>query len=368
VPITVVVVDADGAFADLLDEASNDEIVTIVCGTAPRGLNACCAIEPACVVIALELPDHEGQPRDGLWLVSALRDQPTAIASVPILMLTTDPSEETRMRILQGGVDIALGKPASVREVMTQVRSLVAMAKRLAERAGPAAPASTPLSSGLPRHLAGQLDHMPIATVLTLLEMNRASGSLLLTDGPVGAPALVLDLASGVLTRGHTDRALAPVEAMKLALRFATGRFRFVESASRPAPVGSSTIGQLVIAALRSDRSPTSLRGPASGLERAFGSESFATEKTLDPPTIPIGMPPAAAAPLATPPPAALPAAKPPPVRRTTLASQPAVHVPPAPKRRHSEMLRSAVKVETAPPARPSDPGVDGDRGDEPKR
>ena len=160
----LVVVDGDGAVHRALASALTVGPVpvdVVPCLTARGALNACCAIEPDCVLTELSLPDLEG-----MWLVAALRKQPSRVGSVPIIMTSKRDDEEIRLQALHGGVDVFLSKPLDPAETASQVRALVEMASRLREQRTSVLPAEW-TASGRRRAIVGDLNRMSVATVLT---------------------------------------------------------------------------------------------------------------------------------------------------------------------------------------------------------
>ena len=235
-----------------------EEIEVVPCTTARGGLNACCAIEPDCIVADLHLADL-----DGLWLAGALRDQPPAIASTPFILVSNDDDEQTHVRALRGGVDVFVTKPFNVVELVAQIRALIAMAARMRNRRDsffPVGPAST---SGQERAIVGHLGRMSVATVLSALELARRSGELVLSGGAPGRRRLVLELASGALIGGRlVATQLRPLDALREALRWEGKRFQFTPGPTVPAPPNADSIGALVMASIRLDESPVGASGP----------------------------------------------------------------------------------------------------------
>jgi len=239
--------------------ASGESIEIVPCTTARGALNACCALEPDCVLSELSLPGsgpESGPALDGLWLAAALREQPSRVATVPIVMASATDDEETRLAALRGGVDVFVGKPFQVVEVVAQIRALIAMTSRLrardAARGGSVLPAEE--VSGDKRAIVGDLDRMSVATVLSALELERRSGDVVLRSGRSGR--LVMNLAGGVLVGGWLHGvAVSPLEAMRAALLWRGRRFEFRPSSERrvSSSAGNGNIGSLVLEALRLD-------------------------------------------------------------------------------------------------------------------
>jgi two-component system, OmpR family, response regulator len=247
----IVVVDGDpGVVRSIQAHAGTDTFEVVACTTAQSGLNACVALDPACLVTALDLAGH-----DGLWLIGAVRGQQREMCSTPILALCSD-DESRRIRALLGGADVAAQKPFGAAELVAQIQALVTMATRLRTRRTP----TSPRGSGPP---AGDLERTPIASVLGALELGEESGDLDL-HGPDGR--LLLNLASGTVISGRfLGTTITAVEAMRLVLGWDSGRFEFRPGPERYAPEGSPMVGSLLLAALRTedtdeDETPSSIR------------------------------------------------------------------------------------------------------------
>jgi two-component system, OmpR family, response regulator len=248
----IVVVDGDpGVVRSIQAHTGGETFEVVACATAQSGLNACVALDPACLVTALDLTGH-----DGLWLIGAVRGQQREMCSTPILALCSD-DESRRIRALLGGADVAAQKPFGAAELVAQIQALVTMASRLRTRRTPTSP---PRPSRPP---AGDLERTPIASVLGALELGEESGDLDLY-GPDGR--LLLNLASGTVVSGRfLGTTITAVEAMRLVLAWDTGRFEFRPGPERYAPEGSPMVGSLLLAALRpedydEDETPSSIR------------------------------------------------------------------------------------------------------------
>src|SRR5687767_3423860 len=69
----ILVIHPDVAFHDALRSRLPDHEV-VGARSAESGLNTCCAIEPACMLVANRLPDY-----DARWLIEAVRAETTAV-------------------------------------------------------------------------------------------------------------------------------------------------------------------------------------------------------------------------------------------------------------------------------------------------
>jgi DNA-binding response OmpR family regulator len=316
-----------------------------VLGTpSPRsGINAACALEPACVVI-----EHDPPAIDGLAVARALRDQPTSVASAPIVLLVPAQATSLRTEALVHGVDVCLIKPVRAADVLGQARALMAMARRMAGAASSRrSSVVAPSSEGRPRALVGSLARMPPTTVLAVLELEQRSGDLVLGGVPASRKRLVLELASGALVGGRIGSvSFGPVDAMREALRWPGLRFEFASGPSRPAPPNASRIGPLLIAAMRSEPEGdlAELNNPPPSLPQPLARAAS------EPPRRASSVPAPATgrgSGISFRQPTPRRRSQPPP-RRSTLTSQQAVQpgAKPPPVRRLSEQVRAAIRVE----------------------
>jgi DNA-binding response OmpR family regulator len=338
----VVVVDVDAwvhrAIAAVI---SSDGFDVVPCTTARGALNACCALEPDCVVTELALPDV-----DGLWLASALRDQGGNVGAIPIVLASGRPDEETRIAALRGGADVFVPKPLRILELVAQIKALVSMARRLRPER------SSVLPGDAPRALRGDLARMSVATVLGALELERRSGELVLRRP---GERVVLDLASGLITGGRgssrpNERTpLTPLEALRRALRWDAGRFDFAPGPDRAAPAHAEPFGSLVLAAIRLDEDPARASLPSlSGLDLSAPASSHTSGTRPAAPAV------SAFRASAAPP---LPSA---PRASATSGTRPKVAPPPLPAAARATGLGSKLVESMVPSARP-DPRAEPD-------
>jgi DNA-binding response OmpR family regulator len=294
----LVVVDRDAwVHRALADSADGFELVE--CRSVRAGFNACCTLEPDCLLTAL----HPNDP-DGIWLIEALRAQPGEISALPVVAMasrcrdpaspgggdggsdkegTGGPAVSLRVQGLRAGADVVLQKPLEAVEVLAQVEALIAMTTRVRIRRRP-----LPGPDGV-EIFAGDLDDTPVASVLATLELGRRSGELVLTIRGAVRRRLVLTLASGVLLRGQLDAtSLTPLEAMRLALGWEGSRFEFVPGPEMAPPYGP-TVEELLLEALHS-YTPTTWRDLFDGVDLPEVSS-----KVAPPPPSPAPRPPPAA-------------------------------------------------------------------------
>jgi CheY-like chemotaxis protein len=361
---TIVVVDPDAAVArEMATSAEISGAEIIGCLTARRALNTCCALEPICVVTRARMDDF-----DALWLTTAIRSQPTAVAAVPVIVFSAA-AEGERQRLLRAGADVVLDAPFDADALGAQIAALVGMASRIRERAAISSTRPLPGEAGSPRDpggdktvgraFRGSLERAAVSTVLSVLELERSTGALSLTRGTSSGRSLVLRVASGAVTGGRSnDNAdLKPLEAVDAALHWGPGRFEFTPGSPERPREGAVTLSKLLLATLGVEPLVEPGEEPATRPlpeERAHGRTQHSLHAATDRDgerTSDTDLP----APTRVSPTAAS-VAQPP--RRSTLLSQPAQrHVPSAgtppspPRRRMSEHLRAAISVREAPPA-----------------
>lgn len=240
----IVVVAGDDWIARLLEEglrAADYEVV--VAADATTGFQKACESRPDCVICDIELPDH-----DGHWVARSIRAHPSPLAKVPLLFLSDAEDERAPF---DGGADARLSKPFRLEEVVAQVAALLEMTKRLREKPLPPPPPSPPRDNNpappAGEALRGSLEQMSVATVLSLLELERRTGQLRVTSG--GAEATV-DLVGGfaiaATLRGIDTPLLATVRAL---LDWNKGLVSFYVGKDAPVPEKKKVIGALLMEA-----------------------------------------------------------------------------------------------------------------------
>lgn len=217
----LVVVDTDASLQRAVvrvAEAAGIEVVA--CATARAAWNACGALAPDCLVVAVSPSDHEA-----FWLLAALRARPDEASTLPLIALAArDPGAHaasmTRVQALEAGADVVLQKPIETSELLAQVKALTKMAARVRLRRDVLCDAD---GTGA---VTGDLDLEPVSEVLRVLEAKRWTGAIHLGDRGFASRVLALDLHDGALLAGRLDdRELAPVEALREALSWSGRRF-----------------------------------------------------------------------------------------------------------------------------------------------
>jgi two-component system OmpR family response regulator len=190
-----------------------------VAGEARAGFDKVRELQPDCILCSVTLPDI-----DGFWVARRVRTEPTRVATTPFLFLTEADDTESRLQGLNVGADLYLTKPYRNEEVVAQVGALIDMANRLRKQRSSFS-SDGPTSSVAGAAFSGDVAQMSVATVLTLLELERRSG-LLKVRGEGGVAMLELfegKFASGTLD----DKPWQSMELLREVLRWKKGSFSF---------------------------------------------------------------------------------------------------------------------------------------------
>ncbi len=221
----VLVIDDDEWVCRLLSVAMNEAGFEVkITENAAEGFYRAVEDQPDCIVCDVDLPDQ-----NGYWVARKIRSHPTKVALVPIVFLSGLDDREHRLEGFQVGGDAYLTKPFRIDEVVAQVDALIQMAARL--RQARQTLASVPPTG---HAMVGNLAQMSVATVLTLLDLERRSGKLDVTSENRTATFIVH--AGNMADTSIGSQNVAPIEAFRIVMAWETGKFAFT-----PAPSGSST-------------------------------------------------------------------------------------------------------------------------------
>jgi CheY-like chemotaxis protein len=161
---------------------------------------------------------------DGWTLVKALRSKPE-FAFVPVIFLTALGSDEDRIRGFRLGADDYLPKPFRFEELDLRVANALRRKLQVEQSARAQARATQPKDTP---GFHGTLDQLGLSAVLTILEMERKSGVLVLAR-PGGSETGRLFMRDGRVVRARIDGQPEPknAEAVYFLLTWAEGRFEF---------------------------------------------------------------------------------------------------------------------------------------------
>ncbi len=247
----VLIIDGDDWVARLLAEGLREHGSDVsTCLSGASALSVAKTIEPDCVLLEVILPEL-----DGVSLARSMRSDPGRLGRVPIIFISNADDIASKAAAFAAGGDVFLSKPFRVDEVALQVQALVSMSARLGGQAAQPAEAQAeqePESMAPGAHaIEGNIEQMSVATVLTLLEMERRSGTLKVA---AGSRKCSLDIVAGYAIGGSIGTStVAPLAALREILRWQAGRFRFTPGTDANVPANRRSIGALLIEAVRLD-------------------------------------------------------------------------------------------------------------------
>jgi two-component system OmpR family response regulator len=189
-------------------------------GEARAGFDKVRELQPDCILCSVNLPDI-----DGFWVARRVRTEPTRVATTPFLFLTEADDAESRLQGLNVGADLYLTKPFRNEEVVAQVGALIDMANRLRKQRESFS-SDGPASSVAGAAFSGDVAQMSVATVLTLLELERRSGYLKVRGE--GGKVALLELTEGKFASGLLDdKPWSSTDLLREVLRWKKGSFTF---------------------------------------------------------------------------------------------------------------------------------------------
>lgn len=244
----VLVIEDDEWISRLLQSAIREAgYEVMVCVSARLGLETAIGQQPDCIVCDVQLPDH-----DGFWVARNVRTHQSRVSVTPFLFLSGLDDEQSRLEGFHVGADVYISKPFRVDEVVAQIHALVQMASRLRTRRDSmlSIPPSAAASGSA---IEGDLSQMSIATVLTVLEMERRTGTFEVVSKKRRAG---LDIVAGHVTEGTVGGTKVPaLTALRTMLAWNVGRFSFTPGTGKeaPAPQGNATLslGAFLLEAMR---------------------------------------------------------------------------------------------------------------------
>ena len=330
------------------------------------------------VVVDAALPD------DAAEFVGHLRRLASPASAAVVLLLAHADDSFSRMEALRAGADACLGRPFRADELGLQVLALIAMAHRCADAPRPRGSFPT-LSTALrtpslppatsTAALMGDLAQVSLPTMLSLLELERRSGTMTV-QGP--KQTATLSMREGAAVRATLNGSPTSIIAvLRRVLRLKTGRFEFRPDDPGPASVPPheqhSSIGALLIEAARLDDESPSRRSsmlpppppPPDEPEISFDVHEAPTSptqlpvievpvnsrRTVRPSAPPARRPPGVAAAPSSPPPSRRPSKVPPAKAAPTRVSTPPKASPAATSSRHSKPPLNRLPTMRSAPA-----------------
>ncbi len=253
----VLIIEADEWVTALLTRFLTEADYEVHLATSAReGYDKVRELLPDCILCDVVQPDI-----DGFWVARRVRAEPTKAANTPFVFLTEADDAEARLQGLHVGADLYLSKPFRNEDVVAQVGAMIDMASRLRKTRDSAAgeAQSAPGAAAF----QGDIAHMSLTTVLTLLELERRSGRLRIkTVGPSARSAAaantteervaVVDVHEGAFARATIDdKVWQATDFLREVLRWKHGNFVFRNSKVEAPRSGRLAISYLLLEAAR---------------------------------------------------------------------------------------------------------------------
>jgi two-component system OmpR family response regulator len=351
----VVLATGDEWIANLIGAVLRDaDLDVLLASSAEETLAALQQGRADAVVADAALPD------DATWLVTQLRQSSGLNANAPFLLLAHADDSFSRMEALRAGADVCLTKPFRADELCLQLLAIIAMHQRLGARTHGVVstrnvalrppPMTSPSAA-----LSGDISQVSLATVLSLLELERRSGTMTVR-GP--KQAATLTMRGGAAARATLAGASTSIIAvLRRMLRWKSGHFEFSPDDPGPAsvPPNQHSIGALLIEAARLDDETPSSRRSDSLPPPSAEDDFFLEPESVEPlPTPRISVPPASI----RPPLRAAP-------RRASIPPPKAPTKPPPKPAAPAKTPAPARPATPTPPHKPRPPGPPRPRGSE---
>lgn len=244
---SVLVIEGDEWVASLLTKYLAERGYTVEsCNGARQGFMKACQMMPDCIICNVDLPDI-----DGFWVARRIRTEQSSVATTPFLFLTGSEDTTSRLQGLHVGADVYLTKPFTHEEVVAQVEALIDMARRLRERRDSFL--SAPPQSREGAAFEGDLAQMSLATVLTMLEMERRAGELTVVSADKQRKAhLLIENNGGIGPSKLNGTSKPPLEILRKVLKWKKGKFYFRSLEPEGAPLSvRGSIGAFLLEAMR---------------------------------------------------------------------------------------------------------------------
>lgn len=254
----VLVIDDDEWVGRLLSVAMREAgYEVLLTESASDGFFRAVERQPACIVCDVDLPDQ-----NGFWVARRIRSHPSKVSMAPFVFLSGLDDRDSRLEGFQVGADAYITKPFRIDEVVAQVEALIQMAQRL-QRSRKSMLSIPPASAAA---MSGNLAHLSIATVLTLLDLERRSGRLDVFSKQHRADVEIV--AGGVVASQLDGSQIAPLALLRAMLGWEEGRFEFHPSSATEAPDDAEMLNGLLMEAARLEDEARTEEGEPSSEER----------------------------------------------------------------------------------------------------
>jgi DNA-binding response OmpR family regulator len=216
----VLIIESDEWVTTLLQRfLSGASHQTDVAATAREGFDRAVATKPDLLLVDVSLRDI-----DGYWVTRRVRAESGRLATTPIILISQRGDSYARLEGLSLGADVFLAAPFRHEEVIAQVEALMGMARRLRTKSDSMHAEGS--LGGSDAALHGDVAQISIPTLLTMLELERRTGSVQVR-GPLGALATI-DLAEGAVVDARLGGKSRPaVGVFRELVTWTTGKYVF---------------------------------------------------------------------------------------------------------------------------------------------
>jgi len=213
VAATILLVDDDPVIHELLERTLDSaRFILHKAYDGKEGLEKALETSPDLIISDVLMPEM-----DGWAFVQELRSRKEMML-VPVIFLTALSSPKHRFMGFRLGADDYCPKPFDLADLRARIDKVLARAKHTKRQA------ATMVEQGETASLTGTLEQMAPSAVLTILEMERKSGVLVL-EGERTGQIYVSD--GHVVDAALDDQSLVGTEAVYDMLQWTVGRFDF---------------------------------------------------------------------------------------------------------------------------------------------
>ncbi|MGZ3424855.1 MAG: response regulator, partial [Polyangiales bacterium] len=231
-PRLVVVEHDDWVLRLLADGLREGGFVVATATSAEEGFARVHEFSPDAILCDVGLPGI-----DGYSFATTIRGE----SIVPIALLAAQEDVGARTAAFEAGADALLVRPFRLEEVSAQMTALVQLARRMRERRTSLVDS---LAAGPPSTtFKGDLAHMPVASLLMLLEIEKKSGTIEVRSNGQKA---IFELASGWLVSTRLGGENNPATVLRAVLGWTEGRISFNASAPIPKPASARAVRVLL--------------------------------------------------------------------------------------------------------------------------
>ncbi len=255
----VVVIEHDEWVLRLLEDGLRDAgFVVHSASNAAQAMAKIRELPPDCILCDIGLPGT-----DGYALALSVRAERPPISIVPVALLAPEDDHHARTAAFDAGADALITRPFRIEEVVAQTTALVQLARRMRERRNSLVDSLSgpPSSSSDAVSFRGELEHMPVASLLALLELERKSGVVTVRSQ---ARRATVDLSDGFVDICAFEGSTDPITVLREIASWSEGKITFMACSPRARPDAARPIRALLAEARAEEAAPFSALGATS--------------------------------------------------------------------------------------------------------